>query len=325
MGNLSILDLQNRIATGGFGIYGNINSSGNITGASLRITGINNFNGNTNMTGFLAVDGNVNFNSFLRVGGGVSTSGARLEIQQNSAGTPIISLFASGAGRIPITFDIGNYGFIDFHSDSSNGVRMSSLNTGPLIFGQNTNAAFGSSTFASGVTITSGGVTVRNDITYGAAESMSGNIAAISGNNADALDYGNSTGTIQKTTTTGDFTTTSTSYVADGSNDTVSITLSQSGIVTVNFNCLMGESSTTNSMSGYAQLIRVGGPVLDTRVCPSFAAGTSQKSLTLYGQEALAAGTYSYRAEFLRTVNAGSSTLVVSWRQINASAVVRNG
>lgn len=145
------------------------------------------------------------------------------------------------------------------------------------------------------------------------------------GQGVNSFTFNNSSGTIQKTTTTGDFTTTSTSYVADGSNDTVSITLSQSGIVTVNFNCLMGESSTTNSMSGYAQLIRVGGPVLDTRVCPSFAAGTSQKSLTLYGQEALAAGTYSYRAEFLRTVNAGSSTLVVSWRQINASAVVRNG
>jgi hypothetical protein len=82
----------------------------------------------------------------LVVNTGVAAPASALDIR-NSAG---------GADNNPaITWSGGAYGFIDFNLNSTQGVRYSAL--GPLVFGSNTNAVYGSSTFAEAMRITAAG------------------------------------------------------------------------------------------------------------------------------------------------------------------------
>jgi hypothetical protein len=79
---------------------------------------------------------------------------AKLQVTQ-TAGSGALSLTASGTGTTGLLWDSGTYGFIDYNTSSSSGVRYSAL--GPLIFGSNTNAIYGSSTFSEKMRLTAGG------------------------------------------------------------------------------------------------------------------------------------------------------------------------
>lgn len=82
----------------------------------------------------------------LVVNTGVAAPASAIDIR-NSAG---------GADNNPaITWAGGVYGFIDFNLNSVQGIRYSAL--GPLVFGSNTNAAYGSSTFTEAMRITAAG------------------------------------------------------------------------------------------------------------------------------------------------------------------------
>jgi hypothetical protein len=63
----------------------------------------------------------------------VNNSGLSLDTNQTNSGTT------------GLQFGSGNYGFLDWHTASTNGIRLSGA--GPLRFGKNSNAAYGSSTF----------------------------------------------------------------------------------------------------------------------------------------------------------------------------------
>ena len=81
----------------------------------------------------------------------------------NRTSDSIISLLnlirTSGVANFAgITFAGGNYGYIVYDTNSTNGIRYSAL--GPLIFGQNTNAAIASSTFTEMVRIASTAITM---------------------------------------------------------------------------------------------------------------------------------------------------------------------
>jgi hypothetical protein len=79
----------------------------------------------------------------------------QVNIHPAAANLPALSLFLNGA-QTSITFETGNYGFIDYLADSSQGVRLSAL--GPLRFGFNTNAAYGTATFTEVVRVIPSGL-----------------------------------------------------------------------------------------------------------------------------------------------------------------------
>lgn len=95
-------------------------------------------------------------------GTSINDSQAKVKVY-GPVGQPLVDLRATNSGgRVGLTFADGVYGFLDYDPDSSQGVRLSSLNNGPLQLGQNSNAYYGSSTFVTGATVTSGGMTIKS-------------------------------------------------------------------------------------------------------------------------------------------------------------------
>jgi len=93
------------------------------------------------------------------VGIGTSTSlnaSVNTSVSTTKAGYSVHSSGGSGATTGLMFSNTGSYGFIDYDPSSSSGVRFSAF--GPLRFGSNTNAAYGSSTFTEAMRITGGNV-----------------------------------------------------------------------------------------------------------------------------------------------------------------------
>ena len=109
---------------------------------------------NTDASTSLQIDNNGN------VGIGTTNPQARLQLTTASStgATPLLSIdkddAAAGTAGI-IWNNNGNYGFIDYDSSSSNGIRFSGL--GSLRFGYNSNAAYGSSVFTEVMRVTTAG------------------------------------------------------------------------------------------------------------------------------------------------------------------------
>jgi fibronectin-binding autotransporter adhesin len=102
----------------------------------------------------LAVGGTQLVASGGNVGIGASPTNAKLEVTQ-TVGSGSLSLTASGTGTTGLLWNSGTYGFIDYNTSSSSGVRYSAL--GPQIFGSNDNAVYGLSTFSEKMRLTAGG------------------------------------------------------------------------------------------------------------------------------------------------------------------------
>ena len=98
----------------------------------------------------------------LAVGKTSQTGNSKVSVQA-SASTASFSALVGSAGNTGYVFDSGNYGFIDYNSGAGTGyVRISAINDGgsyqnPIVFGHNTNAAYGSSTFTERARIDSSG------------------------------------------------------------------------------------------------------------------------------------------------------------------------
>ena len=92
-----------------------------------------------------------------------------------AASNAAITVSAASSGNTGYAFGTGNYGFIDFNSGAGTGyVRISAINDGgsyanPIVFGHNTNAVYGSSTFTERARINSSGqfLVGATDATYG--------------------------------------------------------------------------------------------------------------------------------------------------------------
>lgn len=79
----------------------------------------------------------------LVINTGVAAPASALDIRNNGG---------SANNNAAVTWAGGAYGFMDFNPSSGQGIRYSAL--GPLVFGSNTNAAYGSSTFTEAMRIT---------------------------------------------------------------------------------------------------------------------------------------------------------------------------
>jgi hypothetical protein len=82
----------------------------------------------------------------LVVNTGVASPASAIDIRNNGGGAN---------NNAAITWAGGAYGFMDFNPNSGQGIRYSAL--GPLVFGSNTNAAYGSSIFAEAMRLTTTG------------------------------------------------------------------------------------------------------------------------------------------------------------------------
>ncbi len=91
--------------------------------------------------------------------GNTAPTYAKVVIDETTDDFACLSLRYAGSNpagsRSGLIFHVtGNYGFLDYHTDSSKPVRLSAL--GPLQLGTNTNAAYGASTFTPAIHITTG-------------------------------------------------------------------------------------------------------------------------------------------------------------------------
>jgi hypothetical protein len=106
----------------------------------------------------MTLDGSGN----LMVGQTSQTGNSKLSITA-AASNAAITISPSSAGNTGYAFGTGNYGFIDYNTGAGTGyVRISAINDGgsyqnPILFGHNTNAAYGSSTFTERMRIDSAG------------------------------------------------------------------------------------------------------------------------------------------------------------------------
>jgi hypothetical protein len=99
--------------------------------------------------------GSARFNGYVGVNG-APPAVARMKVY-GDASKGAVALQQSGGTTTGLLFDdTGNYGYLDYDATTGNGVRLSAL--GPVRIGQNTNAAYGSSTFTEYLRLSSAGV-----------------------------------------------------------------------------------------------------------------------------------------------------------------------
>ena len=121
--------------------------------------------------------------------GTTSQSGNAKVTITTAASNAAITVNATSSGNTGYAFGTGNYGFIDFNSGAGTGyVRISAINDGgsysnPIVFGHNTNAVYGSSTFTERARIDSAGAllvgqTSQSQTTVGFSATQSGVVSS---------------------------------------------------------------------------------------------------------------------------------------------------